>query len=769
MNPAAHQRTAAENVTAQDNSLKRARPPGGAGGNNFLGVNPQSPPKSKPKGSVSVKGSSKINSGVHDFPAMDDPCTNRASCISRGFFCHLITVDHIDAVRNEVKRRYAYDDKDVHHFDGGKSKVDEYLLKFIRDGDPPLIKNYFRGTVFPCDYCFSALHCFRDCDLRDEAKSMCARKPSTIGEYFCPPEPNGRMLRVCTSFFSNLTGKRQAALNTLNTARRAGVDTVVRKEGSGRPPSIDVVELRRTLMDHKYEQSHYSCSSSKSSTMFFHEGDLSFFTFWKETLERIQPLFTAQCRRLRFFRTYHPKVRGTREHEPSAAAYLEDGGMIEPVISYGSAKKFYNTYDFKFRPLQTDRCDYCAKMIYECHNGDAAGMAAAKLDLIQHQQDAAYGYKLKAIDMENARINALIETLIIDLSAGKRTPYYQTSSPFFLMMKNSFIYLMCQASTGTDFTYLFDETMIDKGPNMVCSCLIKWVVQWKLAHPNVVLKVLNIWCDGCTAQVWNNYTAFFISLLTSPWSPYYICERCDLLRNPVGHTFLNCDAAGGLPNKAVMKRFRDQHFLGVITTFRDDRLDAIPNCTSWEDLIRVECPTLTLVVLKQADMMDVKTFVVGPGSIFRKTTPDHHGAPLDPNNTNNMYKWHDAHHLNFGVGDCNARTVVKHPGRIFARNRLRQDKSDEITIYNPSIVQLHPGPNHAAVVSTAAGNAMVGRVIEPWNGGVAKAMSYDKIKQLHEVGKKCIESVRVFFPAPVVVPEDDGEGGAAALDDDDFE
>ena len=260
--------------------------------------------------------------------------------------------------------------------------------------------------------------------------------------------------------------------------------------------------------------------------------------------------------------------------------------MIKPKVSYAAALDFYDTYDIKFRSLQTDTCDYCSTQIHLAHNGISDIEKSEAKRLLQiHQREAAACYAQKTKDIRDAKTIDKVETIEIDLAQANRTPFVQQGSAFFKMMKCSYNYIITQASTNKNYCYLYDETMVDKGPNMVCSCFLKWVSMWIAANTvngvRRILDILNIWCDGCPTQVWNNYTVFFITLLSEPWSPYYISKRVDLQRGRVGHTYLGCDKNGGYVNRQALVVHRNQLSSGVITTFQAE-LGDLTDCTSWE-------------------------------------------------------------------------------------------------------------------------------------------------------------------------------------------
>ena len=126
--------------------------------------------------------------------------------------------------------------------------------------------------------------------------------------------------------------------------------------------------------------------------------------------------------------------------------------------------------------------------------------------------------------------------------------------------------------------FVWDETVAQKGADEVISVCHQHIRQQLTSTAGVEHLIIHF--DGCYGQANNSVFLSFCAELIDVTSPFYIdgLLRVTLKRNPVGHTFCECDTAHG----AVQKRARD---LGgnIHTAFTLP--NAAPGLVSWQQVI----------------------------------------------------------------------------------------------------------------------------------------------------------------------------------------
>ena len=238
--------------------------------------------------------------------------------------------------------------------------------------------------------------------------------------------------------------------------------------------------------------SHYSSSQSQAATLFMFDGNLIVFSFYTTFLEECDNAYFLQASRLKFFDGYH-----RLKQPPTEEDYLNDSARqkLLPLCSYEAARSYYAQFDIKFRELQTDRCETCNGLNFMANNSvllptpadriddlsyhpaEAATVASAqaKQQLKAHLSSATQSYGQKAIDVAAAKAKRYEETVQIDFKSTNRCPHVEISATFFESVKSVHSFIVCVASTGKNYLFLFDEEMCDHGPNAVVSCLIKFI------------------------------------------------------------------------------------------------------------------------------------------------------------------------------------------------------------------------------------------------------------------------------------------------------
>ena len=144
--------------------------------------------------------------------------------------------------------------------------------------------------------------------------------------------------------------------------------------------------------------------------------------------------------------------------------------------------------------------------------------------------------------------NGKHEVLQIDFAVNPKTPLTNLSDSFYKQILGTYLYIVTSSATRSPRTtvYIYFESIAKKGADEVVSIICLYLKE-KLSDS---VKVLDIWCDGCTRQVWNNVFILFLEQVADPNSFLHHTlapnmKWLTLSRNSLGHTYMETDMDGG--------------------------------------------------------------------------------------------------------------------------------------------------------------------------------------------------------------------------------
>ena len=610
-----------------------------------------------------------------------------------------------------VSDLYKKADDDVAGRIGGKSAVDKYLASLLRPRPhEPLRIGTYPDENGACGWC-AGPHTFKGCPQRSAAEKVHLRLPPKAFNYFADNNPNDvtnlTPYPICCKTFKSLYQigqKRLAAVQLYLKQPRSNVQQEFRQRYTPRDRTIfdDIdAKLKATLKKHDLVTSHYSSSTSTASTTYFLSGDLTQLELWKEFLREHDKDFVAQTQRMGFIPTYH-----AHRSEPTEAEYKKDSSKrkLMPLCSYTYARDYYARYDLKFETLKTDTCSKCTTLNSILGSeAPEAEKAVARAARQKHLSDASTAYAQKARDVASAKEGGgSVETIEIDLATALRTPYTTMGAAYFCQMQNTSLYIVIMHSTGEKLLFLFNETIEGKGADMVGS-ILAYVVQHYLRKRRPRLKTLNIHSDGTAGQVWNNAILGFVAEFVDPLSPFYCCERLDVNRGPVGHTFMQCDTIGGSVQKASLKYLKGHNHIGILSTF--NVANPPPKFYSWEMLIEkcvVDNPTMVLIKLGCDDIKNIWKYI-NESSVF--AIPTASSCATTPG-----WLISTTLHWNFGYGEKVAGgATTQHPGEVFTRTGILA-KTDVVVLAPKGVVNTALSPSEVQRQLNARRHLMVDRL-----------------------------------------------------------
>jgi hypothetical protein len=102
----------------------------------------------------------------------------------------------------------------------------------------------------------------------------------------------------------------------------------------------------------------------------------------------------------------------------------------------------------------------------------------------------------------------------VDFAANPRTPYMELGQAFYNRILGVSVFVVVSTLLRKTFVCMFDERTAKKGSDEVISCMTM-LLRDKL--PRGVASV-DICCDGCAGQSWNNRLALFLEEIVDPES-----------------------------------------------------------------------------------------------------------------------------------------------------------------------------------------------------------------------------------------------------------
>jgi hypothetical protein len=352
--------------------------------------------------------------------------------------------------------------------------------------------------------------------------------------------PTGRDLQICVPIFRKLFNLGKERLKRINEKSRKplpGAEDVPVPRGSDHKLSEkQKEELQAILETEPRMSSHYAPQDEDNSRKYYYSGGLSRFYFWTKYLEtndcESDTEFVAQCKRVHFWETYQRVKRVRRKPDYS----LDSAGMrLQPSISYGAACASWRKFDIKFESRKCDICSKCFRLKCEYdrtvrENAPAADRDQAKTMLLRHQTNAQLAVWVRT-EWKRAVVtgNGRREMYQVDFAANPRTPYMELGQAFYNRILGVSVFVVVSTLLQT-FVYMFDERTAKKGSDEVISCitmLLRDKLPWGVAS-------VDICCDGCAGQSWNNRLALFLEEIVDPESGKSLLKLfhcCVLLRS----------------------------------------------------------------------------------------------------------------------------------------------------------------------------------------------------------------------------------------------
>jgi hypothetical protein len=146
--------------------------------------------------------------------------------------------------------------------------------------------------------------------------------------------------------------------------------------------------------------------------------------------------------------------------------------------------------------------------------------AKAASDLFDHQKLAQLAIWVRTEWKRFCDTNGFRrEHLQVDFAANPRCPYMELGQAFYNRILGISIFIVVSSLTKKTYVYMFDEKTAKKGSDEVISLM--WLHISKFVPSSV--EELDIHCDGCAGQSWNNRLALFCEEIVDPRScKYYI-------------------------------------------------------------------------------------------------------------------------------------------------------------------------------------------------------------------------------------------------------
>jgi hypothetical protein len=198
------------------------------------------------------------------------------------------------------------------------------------------------------------------------------------------------------------------------------------------------------------------------------------------------------------------------------------------------------------------------------------------------------------------------------------------------------------------------------------------------------VQELDIHCDGCAGQSWNNWLALFCEEILDPESGIRNdidtnLKRIDLYRGVSGHTYMQPDTEGGRIQRAARKVFLSCRKMFIHVMAKDEQIDPLYT-KSWAD-VAGSLNNINLVLPSIQDFHGWFNFLLPPqngGDSKLHFVPTSHSSLRGPHSTDKSWRITKCHCLNFGYGEDKDGKLVAHHGVWFGRKSFSQGAPDEI-------------------------------------------------------------------------------------------
>ena len=238
----------------------------------------------------------------------------------------------------------------------------------------------------------------------------------------------------------------------------------------------------------------------------------------------------------------------------------------ESIIKYEYYNKiFQENFNLSFGRPQVDTCCECEQLTIKIKSkslNDAAKRVAIAEKLV-HTRKAKKFYG----SLENAKRlcqeNADTVALCFDYMQNVSMPKIPVQDLFYLRKLTVCVFCVYNLKTEQPVLFIYHEGNAKKGPNEVCSFLMKYIEQ----YIDQSCKKLLIFCDNCPGQNKNQVMVRF-NLALMETGRFTSIEHFFPIR---GHSFLPCDRVFG-----VLKRYLRK--IDCIYTPKD-LMEAIVNCS----------------------------------------------------------------------------------------------------------------------------------------------------------------------------------------------
>ncbi|GMI39972.1 hypothetical protein TrCOL_g4894 [Triparma columacea] len=507
-----------------------------------------------------------------------------------------------------------------------------------------------------CMRCAVEGHNFgKGCPHYEDAIEEEAIKPRTKGRIYHLPTSILHGVHqnpvVCEQTFRSTLGIKSKSTLT-NLAKEIKEETTLGGGNSTGPGSGGHNRLSQELRDLVvksveelgFASSHYQSTEANNEKQFIIDGSYSIVDcylryFFKHEPESLDSMGGAGTTTM-----YIPGY--TKDNE------LKPHGFVPPKVNYQAFCRVLNEYNFSFEKPRSDCCGKCDRLYLEIRQRSADARNARERpaervgtrirrhgsrnegyddvppevfrdeiegrleelreELKQHQDTAHATYQLrKRLIAESKQSEGKATVLQIDAAANPRCPYTRVGPSFYKRIYGLYCYIICDSLTGKNYYYMWDETISNKGADAIGSIIRYHIMTTMKARNSGTEKVrkVSIFSDGTAGQVWNyvNFKAFHEYV--DPKSPWYSFDHIDVLRGPVGHTYMMCDTVGGLVQQAANRLLRQpgQHIYGAWEV--DEDQSAAPlnfDYNSWEGLARkVDPEKLSVIRLGSKDFINI--------------------------------------------------------------------------------------------------------------------------------------------------------------------
>ena len=222
-------------------------------------------------------------------------------------------------------------------------------------------------------------------------------------------------------------------------------------------------------------------------------------------------------------------------------------------------KTFTKYYNIEFAPPKKDVCNFCSEIDIKIGNLETATSEQDVNKRTQleekkkaHLEDARRTREMMKDPLNKQPLDEGFRAIAIDLQQQQLCPKMPVNRAYYASKLYFRNFCVFDLTSNKANMFPWDETAGNRGPNEIVSCIVRWLQHVRETEGKPVTN-LRIFADNCAGQNKNIYLVLFLLQQVQQ----NLLKRVDVIFLVSGHSYMHCDQAFGLIEKA----FRNEGYI----------------------------------------------------------------------------------------------------------------------------------------------------------------------------------------------------------------